>query len=450
MTVAPDDAAKKHLADLIQRYGVQLGAEPGRLAGLLKDVCGQYRMEISLLVAAAQEGIPEQLISGSQPSSSSRTGALARRLETSRGLSEANARWAVQAWSEALPTMELAPTGDGVRHDPTEAALPPPPTADQLALTKAGGGRPPRGKLGWSILAIGIALVIGALIVTRVDLLGANDDSAQSEATTSPLSRPTDSAPTDSTGPTDETGSSPTPTIVINPPRALVGTGSTSSLSSSSVSLRWTRPAHGQRPDRYIILRDGDEIARTTALTFTDNDVSWGTSHVYRVQSIAQGEISKSTNARRVIVPNPPLSEARLEGTASASMRVAYAAPFYDINLAHSATWTFNPGCGSGPCSVGWSARHSGPQLTATTGGTLSRSGSTYTGTDGFPQNSCGNNPVPTSIRITIRITAAAKIGNQWRATAFSGAMTEYTNWPAACGGNTQRTADWTFGGSLP
>lgn len=452
----PAETPAEELKALVRRFGTGLGSEPNRVGALLRDVCGQYRMEISLLVAAASEGIPDELLSASQPASGSRMGALARRLEANRGLSETNAHWAVEAWAAALALEAqevVASAGDGgAGKDPSEMdvmVIPPPPTAEQAAITSPvvrERAAPTRGRR--------LAVMIGGLVVAMAVVAGGavallrSDEEADLPSTTGVTSGGIGT----STGPTGETAEPPPPEIVVNPPHALQGTGTTSSLSSSSVVLRWKRPAHGERPERYIVHRDGDEIERTTNRTFTDTDVTWGTSHVYRVQSAAEGETSKSTPAKRVDVPNPPLSEARLEGSAGTSMNLTYHAPFGSASgWTHSANWTFSPACGAGPCSVSWSASHNGSTFSGPTGGTLSRSSGTYSGSDGSPSpNSCGNTNVPTTVRIIVRVVSAAKIGSEWRATAFSGTMTEYTNWPAACGGNTQRTAAWTFSGSLP
>ena len=452
-TKPPEQTPAEELKALVRRFGPELGSEPSRVGGLLRDVAGQYRMEISLIVAAAAEGIPAALLSGSRPTSGSQVGALARRLEANRGLSETNARWAVQAWSAALiPEGEeaVALAGEGGTGPSGEdyPIVAPPPIGEQYVMTAPGAHVEPRAGRGrrWALIVAamvaGVALVAGVAVA----MLRSNPDPEQPLTTGS-----TSDVNGTSTGPTGDTDSQ-VPVIVVNPPRALHGTGTTTSLSSSSVTLRWKRPPFGERPERFIVLRDGEEIKRTTKLKFTDTDVTWGTSHVYRLQSVAMGKTSKSTKAKRVTVPNPPLSEARLEGSAGTSMNLTYHAPFASASSwSHSANWTFSPTCGSGPCSVRWSASHSGSIFSGPTGGTLSRSSSTYSGSDGAPTaNTCDNSNVPTTVSIVIRATSAGKIGSEWRATAFSGTMTEYTNWPSACGGNTQRTASWTFSGSLP
>jgi hypothetical protein len=452
-TKPPDETPAEELKALVRRFGTGLGSEPSRVGGLLRDVCGQYRMEISLIVAAAAEGIPAALLSGSRPTSGSQVGALARRLEANRGLSETNARWAVQAWSAALvPAGEEAvpPASDGGSglSGGDYPIVAPPPIGEQHVMTApvAHVEPPPVRRRRWALLVAAMVAAVVLVAGVAVAMLRSSPDPEQPLATGD-----TSDVIGTPTGPTGDT-SSQVPVIVVNPPRALHGTGTTTSLSSSSVTLRWKRPPFGERPERFIVLRDGEEIKRTTKLKFTDTDLTWGTSHVYRVQSVAMGETSKNTKAMRVTVPNPPLSDARLEGSAGTSMNLTYHAPFASASSwSHSASWTFSPTCGSGPCSVRWSASHNGSIFSGSTGGTLSRSSSTYSGSDSAPvANTCDNRNVPTTVSIIIRATSAAEIGSEWRVTAFSGTMTEYTNWPAACGGITQRTASWSFSGSLP
>jgi hypothetical protein len=298
---------------------------------------------------------------------------------------------------------------------------------------------PKRSRVPMAIAVVAVLSLIAAGIVFLVRPSGEESTTLNERPAASMSAEPSAEAPVEE------------PQLVIKPPRRLNGMGTTESLSSSSVTLTWSRPSSGDPPDRYVILRDGEEIGRTNRLTFTDEGVTWGSSHVYRVRSIAQGEFSKASEVERAATPNPPLSEARLEGDATTSMNTVLAQPFLSpaSQWDHSATWTFMPSCGSGPCSVSWTASHG---RFSATGGTLDRSASAYSATDQSPlrNNTCNNRSVPTIVTLAIRVTGAAKIGQEWRATGFSGTMTEFSNWPAACGGITQRTVQWTFSGSLP
>ncbi len=74
-----------------------------RLEGFLRDYAGQHRREINVLVTAAREGVPAELlkVSGSEvpPLVIER---LVRQLYDNAGLDQALARWAVAEWAAAL------------------------------------------------------------------------------------------------------------------------------------------------------------------------------------------------------------------------------------------------------------------------------------------------------------------------------------------------------------
>jgi hypothetical protein len=80
------------------------------VAALLRDRCGDARLEISLIHAAAQQGIASEL-EQLGPESAARVQALVARLERHQGLTPPSARWAVETWAVALGVIpEVAPT----------------------------------------------------------------------------------------------------------------------------------------------------------------------------------------------------------------------------------------------------------------------------------------------------------------------------------------------------
>lgn len=94
---------RQKLAELIARYGKGLSDDPKRCEGLLRDVCGQYKREIFVLVSAVREGIP----SGLQHSwdgipKDVMLARLTNRLHEDLGVAENLARWAVESWALAL------------------------------------------------------------------------------------------------------------------------------------------------------------------------------------------------------------------------------------------------------------------------------------------------------------------------------------------------------------
>ncbi|WNZ44134.1 RDD family protein [Leptolyngbya boryana CZ1] len=91
------------LRNLIVRYGRSLCDDPRRLEALLRDYCGTYRQEISVLTGAARERIPPDLLTSvSTMPIEIAIAQQTKRLQANLGLSEDSARWSVQSWAFAL------------------------------------------------------------------------------------------------------------------------------------------------------------------------------------------------------------------------------------------------------------------------------------------------------------------------------------------------------------
>jgi hypothetical protein len=94
---------RQTLCELIAKYGSSLCDEPLRCEGLLRDLCGEFRSEINLLVDAVRERVASDLLSSSESVPTDLLLArLAKRLQDHRALSEATARWVVESWALAL------------------------------------------------------------------------------------------------------------------------------------------------------------------------------------------------------------------------------------------------------------------------------------------------------------------------------------------------------------
>ena len=98
-----DDRPRAVLRDLIAQYGISLAMDPVRTEGLLRDTCGASRREIFVLVNAARQKVPADLLA---PRHSLSLPALKefceRRLSDELGFSEEAAAWAVGSWAGAL------------------------------------------------------------------------------------------------------------------------------------------------------------------------------------------------------------------------------------------------------------------------------------------------------------------------------------------------------------
>lgn len=104
-----NEQPRQKLCEIIVRYGEAASEDPRRCEALLRDLCGQHRREISLLVSAMRDGVPEQLRSskGGIPQAVL-VGRLTTRLCDNLGLAPEAATWAVESWALALGILSVA------------------------------------------------------------------------------------------------------------------------------------------------------------------------------------------------------------------------------------------------------------------------------------------------------------------------------------------------------
>lgn len=98
-----NEEPRRKLRELIARHGPSVVGDARRCEALLKDYCGEYRREVSVLVSALEEHIPADMLAA--PAGTPREVLLARmsrRLSDHRALSEPAARWSVNSWALAL------------------------------------------------------------------------------------------------------------------------------------------------------------------------------------------------------------------------------------------------------------------------------------------------------------------------------------------------------------
>ena len=94
---------RQQLYQLIATYGPSLCDDPRRCEALLKDLCAQYRPEVSVLVGALKEKVAAELLASQN--NIPQTVLLARltkRIHENLALTEDAARWAVESWALAL------------------------------------------------------------------------------------------------------------------------------------------------------------------------------------------------------------------------------------------------------------------------------------------------------------------------------------------------------------
>ena len=98
-----NDEPRRTLRELIARHGPGLCSDARRCEGLLRDLCGEHRREINILIGALRDRVPLDLLAGrnSVPMGLLLT-RLAKRLEDQLALTEGAASWAIDTWALAL------------------------------------------------------------------------------------------------------------------------------------------------------------------------------------------------------------------------------------------------------------------------------------------------------------------------------------------------------------
>ncbi|AFY70436.1 hypothetical protein Pse7367_2172 [Thalassoporum mexicanum PCC 7367] len=97
------DTSRQKLREIIATYGSNIVDDPRRLKALLKDLCGEYKLEINLLTFAAEQRVPELLtLTEVWDSQDSYIHSLCDRLQSAQPMSMRSAIWAVRSWMYAL------------------------------------------------------------------------------------------------------------------------------------------------------------------------------------------------------------------------------------------------------------------------------------------------------------------------------------------------------------
>ena len=117
-----NDLPRQKLCELIAKYGESLCDEPLRCEGLLRDLCGQYRLEVNVLIDAIKERITTDLRSSSDSVPLEVTLArLTKRFQDHRGATSETARWVVESWALALGKISVHDLG---KHPTSSAPSP--------------------------------------------------------------------------------------------------------------------------------------------------------------------------------------------------------------------------------------------------------------------------------------------------------------------------------------
>lgn len=122
-----DNIPRQKLCEIISKYGRAICDDARRVEGLLRDLCGGYKRETSVLVIALHERVPQELLN---TSSSGITPELAiarlsKRLHDDLAITEDAARWAVESWALALGVITAADVARFATHQAAVVLNPP-------------------------------------------------------------------------------------------------------------------------------------------------------------------------------------------------------------------------------------------------------------------------------------------------------------------------------------
>jgi outer membrane lipoprotein SlyB len=153
---AADGGIETALKGLLDRYGSDLLRESGRLKSFLQDECPNAKREISVLLQALDEQVPQDLLRVHSGEPLQSLGPrLAKRLSEQKALAPDASRWAVRTWAQGLGVsavaMDLgAPSALAVGSDvlppfsmPTDAPIDHSAANDWIEISRPGHTSPP-------------------------------------------------------------------------------------------------------------------------------------------------------------------------------------------------------------------------------------------------------------------------------------------------------------------
>lgn len=201
---------------------------------------------------------------------------------------------------------------------------------------------------------------------------------------------------------------------------------------TSAVSFRWSAPADAPKPDNYLVMRDGANVATVAGdvTAYKDVNLSPGSVYEYTVAAVWGEATSDPSQPLQISTANPSVASARVTGTYSMDIKVrSSGGGSLTPGMTWTNSWDFTPQCSTGPCSVmvSGSIAPSG-YTTHKFAIKLTRVGGQYTGSTTAHITHCGEKPlvvdVRNTIRISVKVTAGEMDSSVWTATDMTGTMT--------------------------
>ncbi|NEP61840.1 MAG: hypothetical protein F6K31_33625 [Symploca sp. SIO2G7] len=116
---------RQKLGELIEKYGSSLYEEPKRCEGMLRDLCGQYRREIAVLISAINQNLVAEMLEQKKNNIPPKLflGRLARQMQDNLAIAEDASAWAVESWAIALGIISDTSTVERVTLEPKYAPV---------------------------------------------------------------------------------------------------------------------------------------------------------------------------------------------------------------------------------------------------------------------------------------------------------------------------------------
>jgi hypothetical protein len=191
---------------------------------------------------------------------------------------------------------------------------------------------------------------------------------------------------------------------------------------ANAIAFRWSRPPTGPLPDKYLILSSGTVAGSVagTITTYRQAGLTPATAYQYRVVAVRGGKRSPQSALLTVRTLTPPISQARLQG--SWKVHVRYVHRVFSWRT-ETQPWRLTPACAAGACDVMLHGKSRGYPFSMK----LTRAGAVYRGQAVAKFYRCGTAAHwirdPTTLKIRIRVTAAAGQNQVWAATSLAGTM---------------------------
>jgi len=205
------------------------------------------------------------------------------------------------------------------------------------------------------------------------------------------------------------------------------------------VTISWVAPP-GADIDHYEVSRDGRTVAKDLAQTrYADHGAEPATTYRYTVVGIGADGGRTASATGTVSTGSPPVADARLEGRFGMKMHITSQSGLTSGARGGGLVFIYDPLCRAGACDVRWSRQG------ASGGGTMTRDGASYAGTASAPflVHSCRGGTLTETLAFKTRVSKAAVVRGEWRATKIEGTLDE----SATSSGCVTARISWNFSG---